>query len=217
MIRFVWFLLIWLFTLSAEAGQPSLPWPGPGAAGGINVTWDPGNKGANISLSNGNLDASNTTAGFQSARSSIGKTSGKCYAEVTVTASTATNIIIGFLNQTASLSTYVGNSANGRGLQNNGSNYVNGWTAGSAGGSYGNVVIGLAFDLGTGNGFIAVSNTWQGSSNPVTQTNPWVTGLSATVYIGGSLGTTGNTVRLGTRTSQFTYSPPSGYTQFSTC
>lgn len=200
---------------SALAGTITLPFPNSG--GGIGITWDAANKGANVVLSNNNLDASVTTAGFQSTRSTIGKTSGKCYAEVTVTVSTATNIIIGLVNQTASMSTYAGNSANGRGGQNNGSNYVTGWTAGTGVSAYGNVVIGIAFDMSTGKGFIAVSNTWQGGSNPVTQTSPWVTGLTATVYIAGSLGTTGNTVRLGTQTSQFTYSPPSGYTQFATC
>lgn len=203
------------FASSVVAGTITIPFPISGA--GVNVTWDPVNKGTNVVLSNGNLDASVSTGGFNVARSSIGKTSGKCYAEITVTASTATNLVLGFVNASASLTTYIGNSNNGRGGQNNGSSYASGWTAGTGNGSYGNVTIGLAFDLATGNGFFAISNVWQGGSDPVTQASPWVTGLSATVYIGGSMSGVGNTVRLSTRTSQFTYSPPSGYTQFATC
>lgn len=184
---------------------------------GVTVTWDPANKGANITLSNGNLDADGATA-FNTVRSTLGKSAGKYYAELLVnTYSGGGNLIVGFVDGSASLTTYAGNSAKGRGGQLNGTSYVNGWTAGSAwAGAAATNVIGLAIDLSAGKGFIAVNNTWQGSSDPAAGTNAWVTAVTGTVYVATSPAGTGNRVTLRTKASQFTYSPPSGYSAWAT-
>lgn len=49
------------------------------------ATWNPADKSADITLSLGNLKATQTTSSWDSVRSTIGKTSGKWYWEYTMT------------------------------------------------------------------------------------------------------------------------------------
>ncbi len=180
------------------------------------VTWDPISKGPNITLSNGNLDEDGA-ANWNSVRATIGKTAGKWYCEFLVQSITSAGNIIGFIDGSGSLATYIGNSASGRGAQNTGTSFTSGFTSGSAqsGFAAGNIVA-LAFDMGTGKGFIAVNNVWQGSSDPLTQTNPFVTGLTGTVYVAASAFATGNKNTIRPNNNAFTYSPPTGYQSYAT-
>ena len=47
------------------------------------ATWNPSDKGTNITLSNGNLTVAKGNAGWESVRATIGVSSGKWYWEVT--------------------------------------------------------------------------------------------------------------------------------------
>lgn len=178
------------------------------------VTWDPSNKGANITLSNGNLDADGATS-FNTVRSTTGKSTGKWYGELLVnTYSGGGNLVVGVVNSAAGFTTYIGNSGGGRGGQLNATSYVSGsgWTAGSGwSGAAATNVIGIALDVTGGKVYIAVNGTWQGSSDPVAGTNAWATGLSGTIYLATAPAGTGNRVTLRTTAAQFTQSVPSGY------
>lgn len=84
-------------------------------------TLNPSDKGANITLSNGNLTATGGAASsFQSIRSQTSRSTGKYYWEWTVGQKGINNGVAGFLNSTASLATYIGADANGIGLVTNG-------------------------------------------------------------------------------------------------
>ena len=179
------------------------------------VTWNPSDKDAGITLSNGDLDADGNVAAFRAVRATIGKSSGKYYFELLINTITSSGVVSGVLNSTAALTTYVGNAASGRGVQSSGTSYATGFTAGSSCGAFSATqVLGICFDMGTGKVFIAINNTWQGSSDPVAQTNPWATGLSGTVYAAHSASNAGNRATLRTKLADFTYSPPSGYSSY---
>lgn len=82
-----------------------------GSGGSVPVTyatWNPADKGVNITLSGGNLTLQNVVDGI--ARSTIGKTSGKWYWEITPS---ATGLDTGVASSSASLTQYLGVDANG--------------------------------------------------------------------------------------------------------
>ena len=77
-------------------------------------TFDPALKGANIVLSNGNLDATKAAAGYQTVYGTQGRSSGRYAFEVLVTARPSiSTILIGIADKTNSasvLTTYIGNN-----------------------------------------------------------------------------------------------------------
>lgn len=81
------------------------------------ATWNPADKNSTITLSGGNLIATqDATAGFHSLRSTTGVTSGKWYWEITpnvTSGSGVVNQLIGVANATAGLGTYLGADAAG--------------------------------------------------------------------------------------------------------
>lgn len=181
------------------------------------VTWNPSDAASGISLSNGNLDAEVTSgSNWRGVRPTAGFASGKRYFELLIVSTASSNTTIGLWNGTATLSD-PGRTANGRGIQSNAGGLTTGWTAGHANFSYvTNDVIGFAFDMSTGNGFVSKNGVWQSSSDPVAQTTPWVTGLNTTVYAGASFFGTSDKCRIRTKNSEFSYSPPSGYLSYAT-
>lgn len=172
--------------------------------------WNSADKNASITLSNSDRDAAGS--GLVSVRGLLGRSTGKYYFEL-VGSTSAGNRWGGFGNSSALLSSYAGGSASSAGLASGG-NAVNTWTKAQAGTpSVGTTdVMGFALDLTNGRAFVALNNTWQFSSDPTTDTNPWVTGITGTVY---PMGTPGNgTWRINTKTAELTYSPPSGFSQW---
>jgi len=78
------------------------------------ATWNPSDKSANITLSNGNLTATWTSwATYNEARTTIGKSSGKWYWESKHSDTTSSWWIDGVWDSSASLSWYVGIDSNG--------------------------------------------------------------------------------------------------------
>src|SRR5690606_8987802 len=96
------------FYAAGAMGQSAGP-PPPAVS-----TWDPALKGADIALSNGDLDAAKAAAGYQSVFGTTGHSSGRRAFEVMVTARpSASSILIGIAdktNPTPILSTYIGNT-----------------------------------------------------------------------------------------------------------
>jgi hypothetical protein len=139
-----------------------------GEVRGNYCTWNPLDNGS-ITLANGNLDTSTTTASNKLVRGTIGVSTGKWYWEVSVTAKN--NDVLGVANRTLALT--------GVTLANPGDTNSSGiYTASFSNGS----ILGFALDLDSGKLFIAENNTWKNSGNPVTGANPWSSSLTSGPY-----------------------------------
>jgi hypothetical protein len=174
----------------------------------MSVTWNPSDKHADITLSNGNKTATND--GFdcpRSVRANISKSSGKWYWEVA--SSSVTDVFAGFGTSGASLNTYPGASSTDYCYYNDGTKGHNDSFVGY-GASYGGSVIGIALDLDNGKCWWSKDNAWQASGNPAAGTNPAYTGISGTFYPMQGMApeniSTGCFINTG-----LTYSPPSGF------
>lgn len=159
-------------------------------------TWNPSDKSASVTLSNGNLTATNAGASWSSARSTVGKSSGKWYWEYTIAS-------LGYVEVGAGIAT---SALDGR--------FVNPWGTGwggqsnTAGFGAGDVVQ-VAIDIDGGNIWVGKNGTWNGSGNPSTGANPYQTGVSGTIYPMVTVYAAEATVNLGAST--FQYQPPVGF------
>lgn len=164
------------------------------------ATWNPSDKGANIVLSGGDLTAA-TTSSSGGVRSTIGKSSGKWYWEVTV--NTAGQTLIGVANSSASLSVYPGSSSGAWTYYCIDGNKYNAGPKGAYGTSYTNGdVIGVALDMDAGTVTLYKNGVSQGVM---------FSGLTGALYaiVGCSANTSSNTANFGA--SAFTYTPPAGH------
>ena len=178
---------------------------GGGAPAVTYATWNPADKG-NITLSGGDLIAQSNAGTWNSVRSTISKTSGKWYCEITCGGSSGGGITLGSGTSSANLFDLVGMDANGWGIYwgwpnkfHNGSNV--------AFGSGGNLVawdiIQISLDMDWGNIYIGKNGTdfwlmysWLGS---------WPMFIMASVY------NNGTTATANFGATPFAYSVPSGY------
>ena len=174
------------------------------AVGNTYATFDPANTGNTITLSGGNLIATQTF-GSQFTRSTIGKSSGKWYWEITITSAGITTLL-GIVNATASSATeFVGSTTNGWGYAGSSGDKINGAGLVVYGSTYTTGdVIGVALDMGAGTIIFYKNNVSQGTA---------FTGLSGTMYAAVTPNTGGAS---GVATANFgatalTYSPPVGY------
>ena len=125
------------------------------------ATINPLSKAANASLSNGNLDVTNTVSGSAGCASAIGMSSGKWYCEVTVNA-VGSETKIGICKENA-IQNEAGSVANSWAYGNNGEkfntnvniSYGNSFTTGD--------VIGIAFDADAGSLYFYKNGTVQNS------------------------------------------------------
>jgi hypothetical protein len=159
-------------------------------------TWNPSDKSASVTLSNGDLTATNAGASWSSARSTVGKSSGKWYWEYTIAS-------LGYVEVGAGIST---SALDGR--------FVNPWGTGWGGQS--NVagfgagdVVQVAIDIDGGNIWVGKNGAWNGGGNPSTGANPFQTGVSGTIYPMVTVYQAESTVNLGA--SAFQYQPPVGF------
>lgn len=179
---------------------------------------NPLSVGANTTLSEANLKATNT-ASHSSVRGTIGVTSGKWYWEVTALTTTGN---IGIETATANLGAEVGNDANGWGYLGTGQKYTSA-TLSAYGSSYTtNDVIAVALDADNGAIYFgkisAGSITWQNSGDPTsgaTKTGAAFTGLTNGPYFPavGNLSAT-QAVNFGQRF--FSATPPSNFKALNT-
>jgi len=165
------------------------------------ATWNPSDKGANITLSSGNLHATNTVASWAAVRSTIGVSSGKWYWEVLYTADPSA-AIFGVANGSATLTNYVGSDANGWGYYApDGSKFNNGVNSGYGAAYVAGDTVGVALDMDAGTLIFYKNNTSQGTA---------FTGLTGTIYAAVShMSSTASTANFGA--TALTYTPPSGY------
>jgi hypothetical protein len=173
--------------------------------------------GTSITLSNGNLFATFAGASWFTTSSTMGMVgSGKYYFEFTKTDTSSQ--MVGIFPPTASISSFVGNDANGYGyFSANGYLYNNGGSSITFGATFTTGdVIGIAFDASTGKLWFSKNNTWQASGSPSTGANPAATASTAYTYMAG-FSTNGSgvaTVNFGQQ--PFNYTPPTGFVALNT-
>lgn len=162
--------------------------------------WNPADKGANVNLSNGNLSMVTTSTGG-TARSTVSKSSGKWYWEVTYTSSP--DLAVGIAKATASLTGYLGIDSSGYSyVASNGSKYN-----GSGPIAYGatfplGTVIGIAMDLDAGTLTFYRNGVSQGVA---------FTGLSGTFFAAQGTNNNGGGCTANFGQTPFAYSPPAGF------
>jgi len=189
----------------------------PGSTGP--VTWNPADKHADITLSGGNLIATQAaTNAWRSARATAGKSGGKWYWEVVPT-SFLDNLFAGGISTTSfsvEITNFVGGDANSWSYYFDGNKYTSGSPV-AYGSTYGlNDVIGVALNMDNGKVWFAKNNVWQASGDPAADTNPAFTGLSGTIYPTISLYRNANAHTGRFKTADFSYSPPSGFSPIGT-
>lgn len=177
-------------------------------------TWNPSDKGANITLSGGNLVATAATSA-NAVRATISNSAGKWYWECKVTANVTNAFTPGFGTAAMSLTAQVGGSAISFGIENDGSTIRTGGPvlANAAGTSFAvNDVINFAIDLDAGQAWLGKNGTWTASGNPAAGTNPWVTFTANLVLFpawSGNVNTESCTANFGT--TAFASTPPTGF------
>jgi hypothetical protein len=197
------------------------------------TTWDPSAKGANITLSNGNLTCTSTTTASSTTHGTggyIGSAALLLYFEATV--NTVINSLnswaIGISSSGSGLAQYLGQSSIGTGLYQNGKVLNNTLTITTIFTFAAGAVIGVAVNFTAQKVWFTINGTtWNnaaiGSQNPATNTggitttannNPFiVSGTYQTVVP--AFGTNSNTGNIGTANfgaTAFSYAVPSGFT-----
>lgn len=183
---------------------------GGGATALVASTWNPADKSADITLTNGDLTATHTTpVGFDTARGTKSLSSGKRYFEGTVSSGdTTTNTAIGWALSTADLNSYIGqDTATGGGYYSTG--FIGGTpTTGGASFTVGDK-IGIALDMDADKWWCSKNGAWQ-FGDPVAGTGG-NTMAAGTIFPAFS-DQTGGGMTFNGGAAAFTHAPPTGYT-----
>lgn len=191
-----------------------------GGGGGATTTWNPSDKSAQITLTNGNLTAATTGSGSDNlVRSTTSQTTGKLYFEETF-GSTGSETAIGLANSTASLTAFLGTDNNGIGIYQSGHIFRNGSNVLSGPSFTTGDVIGVAIDFGAGLIWFrnnSSPSTWNGggSADPATG----VGGLSLSAITGPFFAccdtfSSGHPQTANFGQSGFGQTPPTGYSMW---
>lgn len=177
------------------------------------VTWNPSDKDASVTLSNSDMDAERAAgSGWIGVRATLGRSTGLYYWEMLVVTASSTNIIAGFMNAAANLQ-YPGQSADGAGVRR-GNKFVQTWTNANGttpGGTDANNDRWMfAANMSNGKIWCGVNGTWT-SGDPATDTTPWVTGQSGTIYPAVGFFTGSGKVRIVVDAGSMSHKP-SGFT-----
>lgn len=188
----------------------------PNSAYAVATTWNPSDKNASITLSNGNLtETIGTDATWQGLRGTVGVSSGKYYWEVTINENGPFGMDVGIATSAKSLSTNWRDFTTSWVYNSEGGKWNNGGGAWGAAYSPGDI-IGVALDMTAGKIWWAKNGTWQASGDPGAGTNEAFASITGTVYPGTSAAS--NTVSSATTVNfgatAFTYTPPTGFSGF---
>lgn len=198
--------------------QAQVPMTGAGlgkrASGATATTWNPSDKSANITLSNGNLTYTDGAASYAGVRA-IASLSGLKYWEMVLTIiATPASVTIGIGNASASLSSFEGSDTNSIGVSGNGVVFGGGGQGPVAGWAQGNT---LSIAVDTANNTIwwrTNAGNWNNnaSANPATNTlGITLSGLAAGPYYPMGLGLAVNDSGVANFGPSFSQSVPSGF------
>lgn len=185
---------------------PTVPFSYADAGGS---TWNPADAGTGkYTFSGYKHRVKNLTGGWTALRGTQSRSSGKYYFEVTVEAIGDHNISFGIATSSCALTAIVGGEATSWGLlQNNFKGNANTFTAFSACPYVAGKTVGVSVDFTTGNIYFS------GGTNNVAQQLAY-SNVSGTVFPAASAYTTGAVFRLRTKTDDFVYSIPAGYSEW---
>ena len=163
------------------------------------ATWNPANKAASLTLSNGDLTSSDGSDGWSSCLGTLAKSSGKWYWEVTCVASSWNHHYWVTKDTTYNAASFIWENANGYAYAAAGNLYHN--SVADATPDTFNVwdVIGIALDLDGGTLDFYKNNTHQGSQ---------YYGLSGTFYPAFSTYQANDSLTANFWATAFTYTPP---------
>lgn len=179
----------------------------------VAVTWNPEDKHSTVILSNGNLDASRTdsTPSWATARSTVGKTTGKSYAEFVDISSAQKNVQLGIaagnvlLDQFLGLSGAGGNCVSYYHSDGKRHSYLDGVQQSSSSGTTWGIgdVIGIALDLD--------SNTVEFFKNNVLIHTKDISAAAGTTWYAACNLNSFPVVTARFKAADFTYAPPTGF------
>lgn len=182
------------------------------------TTWNSADKASTVTLSNGDLDATGNSSTWGTVRATHGKSSGKHYWEVKISALTAAGwnawgIVRSDFSLTANPST-TGPCCIDRGA----TNWVNGgptdnWTGTPTNDALNDVYM-FALDMDNGRYYSGENGTWHNSGDPAAGTGYVASGLTGTWYAAVATFNSNNTMRGQFSAVQCTYSPPSGFSNY---
>ena len=193
---------------------PAVP-PPPGTY----ATWNPSDKGSNITLSGGDLIATHTAGGSTDGlRGTNGKSSGKWYYEITL--GVATQSYIGAANATASLSGIFGASdSNAITYYANLGSIYNGAIIATLATYAAGDTIRVAVDVDAGLYWTSKTSAgWNGGAgDPAAGTGGYsIASLGTPVYIGATMFSNGTTLTLNAGASAFIGTVPAGFSAWTT-
>lgn len=174
------------------------------------TTLNPSDKGANVTLSGGNLTAAGTS--WNSVRGAHGKTSGKWYFEVTIN---ATDEIVGVGDSSATLASFPGADSHGIGARSS-NNTIYGGTGTAPWASVATTgIIAVAVDMD------AKTVQWAAKYNSGAAWGSWSTPQSLPAGIGSNavfpmIGFSGGNVTVNFGATAFSGTPPAGHAAWTT-
>lgn len=187
------------------------------AASNNYTTWNPSDKNAGITLSNGNLTVSTSTTNYVQVRSTLGVSSGKHYWEFAYSSVVLNDAMIGIANGSMSLANgnYVGLDSNGWGIYTPTGNKLHAGANVAYGSVTGTGVIMIALDMDNGKIWWGLNGTWFNSGDPAAGTNAaYTSGITGTMYACVTVISTNEptgTANFGATT--MSYTAPSGFRQ----
>jgi hypothetical protein len=175
------------------------------------VTWNPADKASAITLSSGNLLATNGATGAAAVRATLGRSTGKFYFEV-ASLTGSVDISIGLEPAATALTALVGDTAGNFGYyQRDGRKYTGGVLS-TFGTLYQGVhTVGVAVDLSAGKVWFSLDGVFQASGNPAAGTSEAFSGLSGTYFPTFSAYSVGEAGTGRFKAADLTYSPPTGF------
>jgi hypothetical protein len=180
----------------------------------LNPVQNPPSGAVSTAYSNANLT---TTLDSSVARSTIGVSSGKWYAEFVITSATLSTDTR-FAIEPSDGNTFSGNAGQGRAYSANGNKVFNGSSTAYGSTWTTNDVIGCALDLDNGKVWWSKNGTWQASGDPAAGTGEAYSGLSGThlftIVNGNSAVSKTFNANFGQR--PFAYTPPTGFKALNT-
>ena len=178
------------------------------------VTWNPNDKNANLTLSNGNLTVSDDGPNAQkSVRATESFSSGKLYWEWSVDQRVTNAHCVGWCDSSQPLDYHIGRSSagNGWGYHLTGRLYHNNSYTNVTAYDKGDVIM-IAIDFGAGKLWVGKNGTWEGGGNPGAGTGETRDDIDTTPLFPGA--GTYDSSHSGTANfgaSSFSYSVPSGF------
>jgi hypothetical protein len=162
------------------------------------TTWDPAWSVAGVTYSNGNLSISGNTINTKNVRTTVGRSYGKWYWEITATAGDGTTDAggLGILESaTPNNVPWIGDAPSGISFGYGSCCATTYWTTWSgvtlsssgpplSSAVKAGAVYTFALDMDTGRFWAGQDGTWYNGGDPASGTNPAATGLTGTVYPG---------------------------------